>query len=201
MASDYPESHQRQHSAGATASVGIPRWRRVMRYLFAVMVPTLGILYIAGILRGTFYGERRLATTDAIIVFGIGAVLVVALWPEVLERLSKVKVGGVELEMLRRLDEKQQRQQKDLDDIRFVLTLLLPPSERKHLENLGTGNTLNYIGNHNLRTELRRLRTAQLIYSINPIQDIKDGNSVDLKDYVRLTDEGHGYLERIAQDE
>jgi hypothetical protein len=201
MASDYPENHQSQHSGGTTASIGISKWRRALRYLFAVAVPTLGVLYIAGILRGTFYGERRLTATDAIVVFGTSAVLVVALWPEVLERLSKVKVGGVELEMIQRLDEKQQRQQKDLDDIRFVLTLLLPPSERKHLENLGTGNTQNYIGNHGLRTELRRLRTVQLIDSVRPIQDIKDGSSFDLKDYVRLTNQGHRYLERIAQDD
>ena len=53
-----------------------------------------------------------------------------------------------------------------------MLTLLLSPYERKHLENLWVGTTQNNEGNHNLRTELRKLRTLQLIESTRPIQDI-----------------------------
>jgi hypothetical protein len=46
-----------------------------------------------------------------------GVALFGALWPEILERLGKVKLGGVEFE-LQKLNEKQQKQEADLDDIR-----------------------------------------------------------------------------------
>jgi hypothetical protein len=81
------------------------------------------------------------------------------------------------------------------------LTLLLPPPQRKHLENLGTGNTQNYRGNHELRTELRRLRNLQLIESVRFISEITDAKVVDLKEYVRLTSVGQRYLDRAAGDE
>ena len=59
--------------------------------------------------------------------------------------------------------------------------------------------TQNNEGNHNLRTELRKLRTLQLIESTRPIQDMRDGVSIDLKDYVRLT--GAGRRERLKLPE
>jgi hypothetical protein len=183
----------------AIAPTEIPKWRRALRCLFLIGVPTLVLLYVAGILRGKFSGERRLNTSDTIVVMATGVALFGAWWPEILERLGKVKLGGVEFE-LQKLNEKQRKQEADLDDIRFVLTLLLPPYERKHLENLWAGTTQNYEGNHNLRTELRKLRTLQLIESMRPIQDIRDGVSVDLQDYVRLTGAGRRYLERLNRE-
>jgi hypothetical protein len=197
MASSH-ENGQRSAGAQTNESTGISKWRRGLRYIFAITVPALVMLYIAGILDGTFAEERRLNASDTIMVIGTAAALFAALWPELFDRLRKVKLGGVEFEVLQRLDERQQKQQRDIDDIRFVLTLLLPPSERRHLENLGKGDTLNYKGNNNLRTELRRLRTLQLIETTHPIGDIKDEAKVDLKDYVRLTEAGHRYLARIA---
>lgn len=184
---------------GATAPIETPKWKRALRGLFLVAVPTLVLLYVAGILFGKFSGGRRLNTSDTIVVMAAGVALVGALWPENLERLLKVKVPGFEVE-LQKLNEKQQKQEADLDDIRFVLTLLLPPYERKHLESLWAETTQNYEGNHNLRTELRKLRTLQLIESLRPIQDIRDGVSVDLKDYVRLTSAGRRYLERLNRE-
>jgi hypothetical protein len=184
---------------GAIAPIEIPKWRLALRCLFLVAVPTLVLLYVAGILRGKFSRGSRLNTSDTILVMATGVALFGALWPEILERLGKVKLGGVEFE-LQKLNEKQQKQEADLDDIRFVLTLLLPPYERKHLENLWAGTTQNYEGNHNLRTELRKLRTLQLIESMRPIQDIRDGVSVDLQDYVRLTGAGRRYLERLNRE-
>jgi hypothetical protein len=176
-------------------------WRKGLRYMFAGAVPALVMLYIAGILEGKFIGERRLTTSDTIVVIVVGIALFAALWPEVLDHLSKVKLGGVEFELLQHLNERQRKQQTDLDDIRFILTLLLPPSERSHLENLENGNTLNYKGNHNLRTELRRLRTLKLIENTRPIADIGDDIKVDLKDFVDLTEAGHRYLTRLALDD
>jgi hypothetical protein len=179
----------------------ISKWKRVQRYLFAIIAPMLVFLYVAGVLLGKFTGDRRLNTSDTIVVVGIGVAFLAALWPDVLTRFTKVKVGGVEFEVLQRLDEKQQKQERDLDDIRFALTLLLPQSERKHLENLGTGNTQNYKGSHELRTELRRLRNLRLIENIRFIAEITDAKVVDLKDYVRLTSVGRRYLDRVAGED
>jgi hypothetical protein len=188
-------------AVNASAS-GVSRWKHAHSAIFfAFVAPVLVFLYVAGVLLGKFTGDRRLNTSDTIVVVGTGVALLAALWPEVLTRFTKVKLGGVEFEVLQRLDEKQQKQERDLDDIRFALTLLLPPPERKHLENLGTGNTQNYRGNHELRTELRRLRNLQLIESVRFISEITDAKVVDLKEYVRLTSVGRRYLDRVAGDE
>jgi hypothetical protein len=192
-----------QHSAAdrAAETSGMLKWRKPLRYMFATSVPALVILYVAGILEGTFVGQRRLNPSDTIIVVVTAVALFAALWPEVLDRLNKVKLGAVEFELLQHLDERQRKQQRDLDDIRFILTLLLPPSERKHLENLENGNTANYIGNRNLQAELRRLRTLQLIENMLPIGDIPEGTKFDLEKFVRLTEAGHRYLTRLALDQ
>jgi hypothetical protein len=82
---------------------------------FAFVAPVLVFLYVAGVLLGKFTGDRRLNTSDTIVVVGTGVALLAALWPEVLTRFTKVKLGGVEFEVLQRLDEKQQAQERDLD--------------------------------------------------------------------------------------
>ncbi len=162
-------------------------------------IPTLVILYVAGVVIGAIPEDRRLNTGEAILFLAAGVTLLGALWPEILERLVRGKPGGVELE-LTEIATKQQQQEAGLDDIRFVLTLLLPLTERKHLENLWAGFTQHYEGNSIVRAELRKLRTLQLIENMRPIQEIKDGAIVDLKDYVRLTKAGRGYLERINRE-
>ncbi len=184
---------------GEPPSVEVAEWRRTLRPLFLFGVPTLVLLYVAGFVLGAIPEDRRMNTGEAIVVFAAGVTLFGALWPEIIERLAKVKLGSVELE-LRELSERQRQQEASLDDIRFVLTLLLPLAERKHLENLWAGFTQNYEGNNILRAELRKLRTLQLIENMQPIQDIKDGTIVDLKDYVRLTDAGRRYLARINRE-
>lgn len=181
------------------ASVEVAEWRRTLRPLFLFGIPTLVLLYVAAIVLGALPDDRRLNTGEVIIVFAAGVTLFAALWPEIMERLTKVKLGSVEFE-LEELGKKQREQDANLDDIRFVLTLLLPLAERKHLENLWAGFTQHYEGNNILRTELRKLRALHLIENLQPIQDIKDGAIVDLKDYVRLTDDGRRYLERINRE-
>src|SRR5258708_5324585 len=46
-----------------TESTGISKWRRGLRYVFAITAPALVMLYVAGILDGTFAKERRLNTS------------------------------------------------------------------------------------------------------------------------------------------
>ncbi len=187
------------HDSGEHSQAEVPEWRQVLRPVFLFGVPTLVLLYIAGIVLGAVPEDRRLTASDAIIALAAAATLFGALWPEILERLAKIKPGGVEVE-LKELSKKQQQQEASLDDIRFVLTLVLPLTERKHLENLWAGFTQNYQGNNTVRTELRKLRALRLVENLRPIQEIMDASVVDLKDYLRLTDAGRRYLERINRE-
>jgi hypothetical protein len=57
--------------------------------------------------------------------------------PELLEKIH-IKVGSVEFE-LQKLQHDQEKRRNELDDVRFVLTLLLEPSELQHLKNIDKG--------------------------------------------------------------
>lgn len=141
------------------------RGRQVARASVAIGVLLLVILYSLGIVIGKIPVQRKLAGADvAILVVGI-LVGTALLRPQLLDRLTHFKLGSVEFE-LQQLQKNQKTQQDELDDVRFVLTLLLQDSEREHLRKLETGETQNYVGRHQLRTELRRLRTLGLIANV-----------------------------------
>jgi len=106
-----------------------------------------------------------------------------------------LKALRVRAEVLNRLPVSLPQQSDDRD---WVWSLLLRPSERKHLKNLVSGDTKNYVGRHNLRMELRNLRELGLIRSRKPIGSSEDAQSFDLGDLVAVTDRGREYLIRMA---
>ena len=59
----------------------------------------------------------------------------------------------------------------------------LTNSEQKHLY----GRTAGYRGNHEVRSELRRLRDLTLITNTEPIGSAEDGRTFDLAKLVQLT--------------
>jgi hypothetical protein len=124
----------------------------------------------------------------------------VLLRPEFLNRLTHLKVGNVELE-LEKLQQDQQLQRHELDDVRFVLTLLLQQSEVQHLKNLKNNETQGYEGNKNVCNELRKLRTLGLIQNCKDrtIGELEDKLKFDLNDFVQLTALGRHYLERLGE--
>jgi hypothetical protein len=79
--------------------------------------------------------------------------------------------------------------------------LVLSEPERRHLRNLYLGRTSDYVGNHNVRTELRRLRYVKLITNSKPIGSAKDGTVFDLKDIVQLTPLGTKWAEELEKIE
>jgi|SRR5258707_238611 hypothetical protein len=176
------------------------QYRYMIRCAVAVIVLATVCSYIAGIVLGKISAERKLGGAEVLLVFVSGLVVTVLLRPELLERLTHVKIGSVEVE-LRKLQEDQQVQRNELDDLRFVLTLLLQHSEKEHLRKLNEGETQDYVGRPELRTELRKLRTLGLIRSCEGrrIHEIADKRKVDLKDFVKLTERGRHYLERIGE--
>jgi hypothetical protein len=178
----------------------VPPGRQLPRVVVAASVLLAVLLYVIGIVIGKIPVQRKLGGADVgILVVGIlvGAAL---LRPQLLDRLTHFKLGSLEFE-LQKLQEDQKTQRDELDNVRFILTLLLQHSEQEHLKKLMSGSTEGYMGHHNLRTELRRLRTLGLIANCpnRGISEIKDGQKVDLKSIVQLTARGREYLEKIGE--
>lgn len=156
--------------------------------------------YIVAVVLGRIPAQRKLGGADISIIVVAAVVAGILLRPELLDRLARLKWGGFELDWLERLEQDQQKQRSELDDVRFVLTLLLQPSELEHLKNLEKGTT-QYHGNEAVCTELRKLRTLGLIRMQNGhyIGEITGKRNFDLKDIVELTVRGRQYLERLGE--
>jgi len=170
---------------------------KLLRRAAAVIVAFGICAYLVAVILGRI--AQRLGTADvSVVVVGAGIVTVI-LRPELLDRLTHLKVGGLELDWLQKLQADQQKQREELDDVRFVLTLLLQQSELAHLRNLDRGAT-HYRGNEAVCTELRKLRTLGLIRTLkdHTIGEIANKRDFDLKDIVELTERGKHYLERLG---
>ena len=180
----------------------VSRAGHIARNMIAAGVLLAVFLYVGGIVIGKIPDQRKLRGADVgILVVGI-LVATAVLRPKLLDRLTHFKLGSLEFE-LEKIQEDQKTQRDDLDNVRFILTLVLQYNEKQHLKNLLNGNTENYVGNHVLRTELRRLRTLGLIANRQDqsISGIKDGQRLDLSSVVQLTDRGREYLEKIREFE
>jgi hypothetical protein len=172
--------------------------RRTTRIVIAAILVALVLLYSLGVVRGWI---ARIDAVDLTLIVLTGVLVVALVRPETLDRLKRVKLSGFELEMLAQVREKQAEHDIQLDDIRMILPLLLPGTERKHLTNLETGNTRGYKGSHSLRTELRRVRSMHLLRMKNGrrVGELKDGESLDLADLMELTKTGKRWLTRVRE--
>jgi len=171
-----------------------------MRYVIAIGVLVFVAFYSVGIVAGKIPPQRKLVGADvAILLVGV-LIAAMLLQPEILDRLTHFKLGSLEFE-LQQLQQNQKTQENELNDVRFALTLLLQDRERGHLANLKIGTTQNYVGNHDLRSELRRLRTLGLLANVGDrkIADIKDGQKIDLANFVQLTERGRRYLDKLGE--
>lgn len=172
----------------------------LLRSLIAIAVVLTVAAYIAGIVNGRIPAAQKLTGADVGLILVACAVTTVLLRPDVLHYFARIKLGIFEAD-LRDLQEGQRVQEKELDDVRLVLTLLVQPRERNHLANLAKAGPASYVGNHDVRTELRRLRTLGLIENQvdRHIGELRDGARQDLKAIVQLTKRGNDYLERVQQ--
>jgi len=167
------------------------------RYVIALLIVLAVSLYIVQSLRGKI---QRIDTASVALLVISGIAVALLVMPGLTERLSRIEVSGIKLEILKR---EQLRQRSELDEFSLVFPILLPESERKHLMNLARGRTANYNGTHAMRTELRRLRSIGLIRML-PNQEVgfmKDGMVVDLAKYVELTSLGRRWVQRIEDAE
>jgi Predicted nucleotide-binding protein containing TIR-like domain len=85
------------------------------------------------------------------------------------------------------------------DDLGLALSLVVPEPQQKHLLNLANGKTKKYEGRGSLRSELRNLVAMGLIERLpgRNIGDMNSGVVYDLADFVKLTDRGRHWVERI----
>jgi hypothetical protein len=182
------------------AAGGLLRLSYAIRVTFALIGIIAVFIYIVCIVLGKLQERQKLSASDVAMIVVAVFVAGVLLRPEFLNRLTHLKVGNVELE-LEKLQQDQQLQRHELDDVRFVLTLLLQQSEVQHLKNLENNETQGYEGNNNVRNELRKLRTLGLIQNRKDrtIGELTDRFKFDLNDFVQLTLRGRHYLDRLGE--
>ncbi len=173
-----------------------------IRGLITAAVIVLIVCYVGGIVFGYIPEKQKLGGPDIGILMVGAAVVCLLMRPEFFDRLTHVKVGSVEVE-LEKLQRDQQAQRSELDDVRFALTMLLQGNELQHLTSLKSGETQGYVGNHDLRTELRRLRTLGLVQNRgeSKIADLTDNRKFDLGKIIELTERGRQYLRRVGDSD
>lgn len=101
----------------------------------------------------------------------------------------------------RRAIEEVSTSNREVSDLGLALSLAVPEAQQKHLLNLAEGKTQRYEGRGSLRSELRNLASMGLLERLpgQQIGDMKSGVVYDLADFVKLTDRGSRWAERIRQ--
>ena len=164
----------------------------------AILVLLFVASYTAAVMLGLPKDRRIDAATLGVI--GIGTIVAIVLFrPDIVDRVTRLEIAGWKFD----IEKRQEKQDKQLNDIQLILPILLAESERKHLLNLASQNTKPYRGNQDVRTELRRLRSLKLI-KMKPGQEIRrmeDGKEVALSDFVELTELGRHWVDRIKEIE
>lgn len=166
----------------------------LLRIAIGGLIVVLVATYIAAVITGAISANRQISVAGlGVIVIGLAAVIILAR-PQLLSNIQIFELGTLKVQ-LRDLQGRQVDQKKELDELRFTLSLLVTDPERKHLENLGAGWTADYRKNDNLQAELRRLRSIGLITSKHWISEMPD--EFDLHKWgVELTPYGAEYLRR-----
>jgi hypothetical protein len=168
------------------------------RWLLAIIIGVSAVLYTLGVVFGGISMDRRIDTTN-LLILGLATLIVILLVkPDIFEHLKRFKLAGFELE-LEKIKRSQELQQDQLEAIKLLLPLVLQKAETVHLLNLHQAKTTNYAGSEAVRWELRHLATLELIDRIEGkrIQDLKDNLKFDLADQVRLTPFGLSLAEKL----
>ncbi len=168
--------------------------RPALRITAGGLVGLLLAAYVTAVIAGAISANHQISVADlGVIVIGLAAIVILAR-PQLVRNIQIFELGTLKVQ-LRDLQGKQVDQKKELDELRFTLTLLVTDNERKHLENLDAGSTYPYYKNDGLQAELRRLRSIGLITSKHFISEMPD--EFDLHKWgVELTPYGTEYLRR-----
>jgi hypothetical protein len=179
------------------------RLQQGVRVIAAALVIALVAVYLLAVLSGWVAGARRLGLTEialALVALGVAALLV---QPNLLDVVSSFQVAGLQVQ-LRQLKEGQQSQTQQLDEMRFLILLLLGEKASKYLTELSTGEPSLHDGDSQLRDALRSLRAAGLIRmkGAHHISELKDGVvKRDIRELAEITDDGRRLMQRIGSQE
>jgi hypothetical protein len=175
--------------------------RLALRAGIAVALGLMIAAYTLLVVTGLIPKDRRIDTVDLVIIVVGALCCVVLVKPDLTDRLRLLEVKGFKVELLERIQERQIRQEHELEDIRLIFPLLFRDSERKHLSNLTRGKTAGYHGGAPLREELRRLCSIGLLQrrGLHYIGELRNDMVFDLSDYVELTDLGRRWVHRLAE--
>lgn len=166
--------------------------------VITVLMTVLGLAYLIAIALG-WLGGNRFGVTEAIIFAAIlffNSVLI--------GRLETLSISGKGIDFkVREVEKEQSRQKDEIRSIQFLLRYFVTQSELNRLQELAEGSSPYQVNSdwdkNNLHTELRRLRSLDLIRMLSG-KTIGGDDGIhekkgDLKDYVRITDRGREYLE------
>jgi hypothetical protein len=138
-------------------------------------------LYTLGVVLGIVPKDQKIDAANPINIALAGICAILLVNPDALERLRHFKVAGFvfDLEQIRKQQEQQAGQ---LEAINLLLPMVVREEEGRHLHNIAAGKTSGYLGNHDMRTELRRLKTMGLIEKLPGrfAGEMKDGMKFDL---------------------
>ena len=166
----------------------------------AILVLVFVLVYTAAVISGLLPKEKRI-DASTLGVIGIGGLISIVLFrPDIIDRVTRMEIAGWKFE----IEKKQAKQDKQLKDIQLILPILLGENERKHLLNVAAQNKKPITGSHDLRTELRRLRSLKLVQikGDQKVADIAaDGKTVDISESAVLTELGKHWADRIKEIE
>ena len=177
--------------------------RRPWRFVFGGIAVLLVAAYAVAIIMGKIPASRQISLSG-IVLFVIAAMLVIGLFrPQWFREIQGLQFGSFRVDMRERLDKiqaTQEDQNKNLNEIHFILESLVTQTQMKHLRGLDRGFTGNYRRSPQLLAELRYLRDVGLIESIEEKFHFADlpATKFDLSHYVRLTQRGREYLRRVS---
>jgi hypothetical protein len=180
---------------------------RARQKMIAWIVAMGTFAYLATVVSGIIKPANRLTGAEFGIVVIAALAIGAALRPEFFERLQKLDVAGIKVELgeVKRsqieVEKTQQEQAAILQDVRLALRLLIGKNEQEHLINIFKHTTGNYRVKGPLRDELRHLRAMNLLRmrGNKSVGGMPDNTPFDLSDYVELTDDGRQFASRLVQ--
>lgn len=178
-----------------------------IRRIAAFFVGILTLAYIAALVLGGIRPEARVDFATIVLATLCVVLIALLLSPgssnvigDTLSRVRNLQVASLRVE-LDALRVRQDDQSSRLAVLQLLAPLVLSKSEREHLLNLHRSQTANYEGNHEVRTQLRRLRYLNLISNSLPIGTLADGAKMDVGTIVQLTALGKKWAEQLVEME
>jgi hypothetical protein len=179
-----------------------------LRYVAAIVVGLLAAGYVIAIAFDRIPKDARIDFPAIVIVLLAGVAIALLCtsraseaFKDTLSRVRTFEISSLKIE-LNQIRTRQERQSSQLDLLQLLAPLVLSEHERRHLLNLRQGTTANYRGNHDLRSDLRRLRYLTLIITTQSVHSgAADGTVFDLKDLVQLTPLGANWAQQLQEME